>query len=112
MDFTLPPEIEDIRLRTRAFVAEHVVPLEADRAHYDDHENIRLDILPAVRAKIEEVCAGEARSIDTRGRPSGEWGQPWLTRYLRWRRRARARARDTARAATSGSAARKPEAAR
>src|SRR5262245_31367460 len=51
MDFTLPPEIDDIRLRTRAFVAEHVLPLEADRANYDDHENIRLDLLETVRAK-------------------------------------------------------------
>ena len=35
MDFTLPPEIEDIRVRTRAFVAEHVLPLEADPANFD-----------------------------------------------------------------------------
>ena len=32
MDFTLSPEIEDIRLRVRAFVEEHVLPLEADPA--------------------------------------------------------------------------------
>ena len=51
MDFTLPPEIEDIRVRTRAFVAEHVLPLEADRANFDAHENIRLDILAPVQAK-------------------------------------------------------------
>ena len=49
MDFTLSPEIEDIRLRTRAFVAEHVIPLEADRDNYDDHENIRLDLLARLR---------------------------------------------------------------
>jgi acyl-CoA dehydrogenase len=53
MDFTLPPEIEDIRQRTRAFVAEHVLPLEADRANYDEHENIRLDLLETVRAKAK-----------------------------------------------------------
>ena len=29
MDFTLPPEIEDVRLRTRRFVEEHVMPLES-----------------------------------------------------------------------------------
>ena len=33
------------------FVEEHVLPLEADRANYDDHENIRLDVLRAVQAK-------------------------------------------------------------
>ena len=30
MDFTLSPEIEDLRLRVRAFIEEHVLPLEAD----------------------------------------------------------------------------------
>ena len=38
MDFTLPPQIEDVRRRTRAFVEEHVLPLEADRGNYDEHE--------------------------------------------------------------------------
>jgi len=51
MDFALSAEIEDIRKRTRAFVEEHVLPLEADRANYDDHENIRLDLLARVREK-------------------------------------------------------------
>jgi acyl-CoA dehydrogenase len=51
MDFALSPEIEDIRLRTRRFVEEQVLPLEADRANYDAHENIRLDVLRIVQAK-------------------------------------------------------------
>ena len=49
MDFTLTPEIEDIRLRTRAFVEAHVLPLEAQRENYDQHENIRDDVLALVR---------------------------------------------------------------
>jgi acyl-CoA dehydrogenase len=53
MDFSLPSEIEDIRLRTRAFVEEHVLPLEADRRNYDDHENIRLDLLDRLREKAK-----------------------------------------------------------
>jgi acyl-CoA dehydrogenase len=53
MDFTLPPEIEEIRIRTRAFVAEHVLPLESDSSNYDAHENIRLDILGPVQAKAK-----------------------------------------------------------
>ena len=51
MDFTLSPEIEDVRLRTRRFVEAHVLPLEADPGSYDDHENIRLDVLRGVQAK-------------------------------------------------------------
>lgn len=53
MDFGLPPDFEDIRLRTRAFVAREILPLEADRANFDDHENIRLDRLDEVRAKAK-----------------------------------------------------------
>jgi acyl-CoA dehydrogenase len=53
MDFTLPPEIEDVRRRTNAFVTEHVIPLETDPANYDAHENIRLDVLETVRAKAK-----------------------------------------------------------
>jgi acyl-CoA dehydrogenase len=51
MDFTLPPEIEDVRLRTRRFVEEHVMAIESDRANYDEHENIRLDVLRELQAK-------------------------------------------------------------
>ena len=51
MDFTLSPEIEDIRLRTRRFIEQHVLPLETERANYDEHENIRLDVLRGVQAK-------------------------------------------------------------
>ncbi len=53
MDFTLPPRIEDYRKRYRAFVAEHLLPLEQDPNAYDDHENIRLDVLEKMRAKAK-----------------------------------------------------------
>jgi acyl-CoA dehydrogenase len=55
MDFTLSPEIEDIRLRVRAFVEEHVLPLEADPANFSEHENIPEDRLGAVRAKAKKA---------------------------------------------------------
>ena len=44
MDFTLSPEIEDYRLRVRAFVDDHILPLESKAESYDDHENIREDL--------------------------------------------------------------------
>lgn len=53
MDFALPPDLDNIRVRTRAFVAEHVLPLEADPKNFDEHENIRLDRLEDVRAKAK-----------------------------------------------------------
>ena len=53
MDFTLPPEIEALRRKVRAFVEDHVIPLEAERANYDAHENIRLDVLKPLREKAK-----------------------------------------------------------
>ncbi|MEI7806116.1 MAG: acyl-CoA dehydrogenase family protein [Hyphomicrobiales bacterium] len=55
MDFTLPPEFDDIRLRVRAFVDEHVLPLEADRKNWDEHENIREDVLKGLQAKAKKA---------------------------------------------------------
>jgi acyl-CoA dehydrogenase len=55
MDFTLSPEIEDIRLRVRAFVEEHVLPLEADEENYAEHENIPAARLAPVRAKAKKA---------------------------------------------------------
>ena len=40
MDFALSPKVEETRLRIRRFVEEEILPLEADPANYDAHENI------------------------------------------------------------------------
>lgn len=53
MDFSLPPEIEDYRRRVRAFVDDRIRPLEADRASYDEHENLREDVLQRLRAEVK-----------------------------------------------------------
>lgn len=53
MDFTLDPAAEDYRRRIRAFVEEHVLPLEEDSSVYDDHENIRDEILMPLREKAK-----------------------------------------------------------
>ena len=51
MDFTLSPRIEDFRNRIARFVEERLLPLEADPASYDAHENIRLDLADELRAQ-------------------------------------------------------------
>ncbi len=51
MDFTLSPEIEDLRLRTRAFIEKEVLPLESDPVNFSEHENIPEARLKPVRAK-------------------------------------------------------------
>lgn len=48
-----------------------------------------LDNLDALREALLQIHAGTARPIDTTGRRSGTHGQPWLTSYLAWRRRAK-----------------------
>jgi len=49
MDFLLSPTLENVRCRTRAFVEEHILPIESEPDARDDHENIRLDTLERLR---------------------------------------------------------------
>ena len=58
MDFTISPRIEDFRRRIARFVEDELLPLEADRANYDAHENIRLDVLEAMRDKARAEGLG------------------------------------------------------
>ncbi|RKZ35446.1 MAG: acyl-CoA dehydrogenase [Gammaproteobacteria bacterium] len=53
MDFTLSPEVEETRRRIGAFVAEHILPAEADPQSYDEHENIAEECLTTLRAKAK-----------------------------------------------------------
>ena len=53
MDFSIPPRIDDFRSRIAAFVDREILPVEADPAAYDEHENIRLDRLESLRAKAK-----------------------------------------------------------
>jgi acyl-CoA dehydrogenase len=50
MDFSLSPEINDYRLRVRAFVEQHVMPLEKDPTAFDAHENIQESRVAEIRA--------------------------------------------------------------
>ena len=52
------------------------------------HNRVVYDNLDALQQKLLEVHAGQAETIDTSGRKSGIWGQPWLSRYLEIKRRA------------------------
>lgn len=52
MDFALSPEIDAARRKVRAFVREHILPVEADPAARDDHENISEAALAGLRDKV------------------------------------------------------------
>jgi len=47
------------------------------------------DNLDAIASALRAIWAKTAVPIDTSGRSSALWGHPWLTRYLRWKLRAR-----------------------
>ena len=53
MDFTLSPEVDDLRLRIRDFTQTRIIPLEADPGSFDEHENIRLDLLDELRSEVK-----------------------------------------------------------
>ncbi len=55
MDFNLPAETEDIRRRIRAFVETRVMPLEAKPESFDEHENIKLDLLDDLRGEVKAL---------------------------------------------------------
>jgi len=72
MDFTLSPEIEGYRARYKSFVAEHILPHERDPASFDDHENIRLDLLDKLRAKAKAAglwCPQMPKTVGGQGLP-------------------------------------------
>jgi folate-dependent phosphoribosylglycinamide formyltransferase PurN len=66
---------------------------EAAESHIVVQHRVVLDNLEALKQKLLEIYAGDARPVDTRGRQSRAWGQPWLSRYVAWKRRARAKAK-------------------
>ncbi len=76
MDFTLSPEIESIRLRVRDFIAEHVLPLEADPENFADHENIPHERLAPVREKAKKAglwAPQSPKEYGGMGLPVGAW---------------------------------------
>ena len=74
MDFSLPPEIETLRLKVRAFVAENILPLEADATNYDAYENIR----PEVLAPLREMAKAEGLWAPQMPRERGGLGLPMV----------------------------------
>jgi hypothetical protein len=67
----------------------HVTP-DAGESHVVTQHRVVLDHLDAVRDTLTRISEGAASPVETRGRRSAAWGQPWLTAYLRMRFRSRA----------------------
>ncbi|MDJ0994480.1 MAG: acyl-CoA dehydrogenase family protein [Dinoroseobacter sp.] len=67
MDFDLPGGLEALRARVADFVAQEVLPLEADRKNYDAHENIALPVLETARAKAKAAGLWAPQAPKERG---------------------------------------------
>jgi folate-dependent phosphoribosylglycinamide formyltransferase PurN len=62
---------------------------EAAESHNIIQNRVVFDNLPAIERRLREILEGTAAPLDTTGRKSQAWGQPWLSAYLRWKKAAR-----------------------
>jgi len=63
------------------------VEADAAESHVVTQHRVVLDHLDAIRDKLLQIEAGAAVPLETTGRKSATWGQPWLTAYMRMRAR-------------------------
>jgi hypothetical protein len=71
---------------------------ESTDSHIIIQQKVVFENLDGLRKRLVEIHEGRAVPLDTAGRPSGEWGQPWLSAFWAWRRRAYRRKRHAAHA--------------
>jgi hypothetical protein len=64
---------------------------ERKESHFVIQARTVFDNLDSLQKKLIEIHEGRAWPIDVTGRKSAAWGQPWLTRYLHWKRAAKKR---------------------
>jgi folate-dependent phosphoribosylglycinamide formyltransferase PurN len=62
---------------------------DSHESHVVTQHRAVLEHLDGIRDSLVDVAAGRARSIDTTGRRSAAWGQPWLSAYVAMHRRTR-----------------------
>jgi len=62
---------------------------DAHESHVVTQHRAVLEHLDAIRDSLVDITAGRARPMDTTGRRSAAWGQPWLSAYFAMHRRTR-----------------------
>ena len=55
VDFTMSPEVEDLRIRVSEFIKKECIPLEADKNNFDEHENIHVEVLNSLRERSKKA---------------------------------------------------------
>jgi Formyl transferase len=67
---------------------------EINESHTVIQHRVTLENLEKLEKKLCEIGEGRATPLDTSGRRSGVWGQPWLSEYIKWKKLARKRNRE------------------
>lgn len=62
---------------------------EKRESHVVIQHRVVLENLDAIAEVLRQLCEGRAQPKSLAGEPSRNWGQPWLSGYLRWQRRLR-----------------------
>ncbi len=64
---------------------------EVRDTHISIQDGTVFDNLDEIRQKLLDIYHGKASPINTQGRQSRMWGQPWMSKYFKWKRAARKR---------------------
>jgi methionyl-tRNA formyltransferase len=62
---------------------------ENSESHITIQNKTVFDNLSEIEERLLTIARGEAERIETTGRQSQNWGQPWLSSYLRWKQAAK-----------------------
>lgn len=62
---------------------------EMSESHIVIQDRVILENLRPLREKFLEIANETATPLSTAGRSSASWGQPWLTKFISWKYRAR-----------------------
>jgi hypothetical protein len=81
------------------------VEADAAESHVVTQHRVVLEHLDDIRARLLEIEAGTATPVETSGRKSATWGQPWMSAYLKMRLRRNLQSQHTADRAGRGDAA-------
>jgi acyl-CoA dehydrogenase len=66
-DFALSPEMKHVRERYRRFVREQVLPYDTTPESFDEHDNIREELLQSIRDKAKEYSVWAPQMPRARG---------------------------------------------
>jgi acyl-CoA dehydrogenase len=55
MDFEISPEHRSLMVKVDGFVQDRLIPIEQDPKSFDEHENVREDLLQTLRAEVKAM---------------------------------------------------------